>query len=102
MIGISGPHVATVGNPVTIQVTAGGAPTDFTYRWSRNGVVLSGQTNSTLSISSVNISDIGVYTCRPSNSRGYTNSSSTTLSVSGLLNFVSCVDSEILFSICNN
>ena len=54
--------------------------------WSRNGDVIPGQTGSTLTISNVRTADIGVYSVTPSNSRGSTNSTSTTLSVSVPIN----------------
>ena len=34
-----------------------------TYRWFRNGSLLTGQTSATLSFSPMNESDSGVYTC---------------------------------------
>ena len=49
----------------------------------KNGVNISGETDSTLTISSFTTSDIGEYKCIPSNSLGSTNSSSTILSVNG-------------------
>ena len=66
-----------------IECIAGGTPSDFNYEWMKNGVIISGETGSTLTISSVTISDIGEYKCTPSNSLGSTNSSSTILSVNG-------------------
>ena len=72
------------GSTATINVTARGFPDDFTYRWLRNGVVINGQTSSTLTLSNVSTTDIGVYTCIPRNSRGSSNSSSTTISVTSM------------------
>ena len=69
------------GITATINVTVGGIPDDFTYQWSRNGANITGQTSSTLTLSNVSTTDIGVYTCTPRNSRGNGNSSSTTISV---------------------
>ena len=68
-----------------IEVTAGGIPSDFTYEWTKNGIVLPGQTNSTLKIASVNTTDVGIYSCKAINSRGSRNTSSTTLSVTSKL-----------------
>ena len=76
-------QTATNGSTVTIEITAGGTPSDFTYQWMKNGVNISGETDSTLTISSFTTSDIGEYKCIPSNSLGSTNSSSTILSVNG-------------------
>ena len=70
------------GSSVDIIVVAGGMPIDFMYQWFRNGMVIPGETGSTLSIRNINTTDIGVYNCTPSNSRGTTNSSNTTISVS--------------------
>ena len=72
------------GSTATINVTAGGLPDDFTYQWLRNGVVITGQTNSTLTLSNVSTTDIGIYTCIPRNSRGGSNSSNTTISVTSM------------------
>ena len=68
-----------------IEAIAGGVPVSFTYEWSRNGVIISGQTSSTLTISNVRTTDIGVYSVRAVSSTGSSNSSSTTLSVTGML-----------------
>ena len=83
IISISGPQTVDAGSSVTIEVTAGGIPGDFTYEWRRNGIVLPGQTNSTLTVSSVSTTDIGIYSCRAINFRGSRNSSTTILSVTG-------------------
>ena len=83
VISITDDQTATNGSTVTIECTAGGTPSVFTYQWMKNGVNISGETNSTLTISSVTTSDIGEYKCTPSNSFGSTNSSSSILSVNG-------------------
>ena len=72
------------GSTATINVTVGGIPDDYTYQWSRNGVVITEQTSSTLTLSNVSTTDIGVYTCKPRNSRGSGNSSNTTISVTSM------------------
>ena len=64
-----------------ISVVAGGIPNVFTYQWYRNGVAITGETGSTLTISSISTTDVGIYSCTPTNSGGTTNSSSTTISV---------------------
>ena len=69
------------GSSVTINVIVGGTPDDFTYQWFRNGILIAGETDSTLTIPSISTTDIGIYTCTPNNSRGSTNSSGTTISV---------------------
>ena len=81
VISISDPQTVSSGSSVTINVTVGGTPDDFTYQWFRNGILIAGETDSTLTIPSISTTDIGIYTCTPNNSRGNTNSSSTIISV---------------------
>ena len=83
VIDITDDQTATNGSTVTIECTAGGIPSDFTYQWMKNGVIISGDTESTLTISSVTTGDIGEYKCTPSNSLGSTTNSSTILNVNG-------------------
>ena len=83
VISITDDQTATNGSTVTIECTAGGTPSVFTYEWKKNGVTIAGETGSSLTISSVTTSDVGEYKCTPSNSRGNTNSSSSILSVNG-------------------
>ena len=83
VISITDDQTATNGSTVTIECTAGGTPSVFTYEWMKNGVTIVGETGSSLTISSVTSSDIGEYKCTPSNSFGSTNSSSSILSVNG-------------------
>lgn len=53
--------------PVLFSVTAN-ASGALTYQWFKNGVPIAGQTNSTSSIPSATIADIGSYTVKVSNS----------------------------------
>ena len=76
------------GSSVTLSVVAGGIPNVFTYQWYRNGVAITGETGSTLTISSISTTDVGIYSCTPTNSGGTTNSSSTTISVTSKHNAV--------------
>uniref|UniRef100_A0A1X7UJA3 Uncharacterized protein n=1 Tax=Amphimedon queenslandica TaxID=400682 RepID=A0A1X7UJA3_AMPQE len=85
VISISDPQTVSSGSSVTINVTVGGTPDDFTYQWFRNGILIAGETDSTLTIPSISTTDIGIYTCTPNNSRGSTNSSSTIISVTSSL-----------------
>jgi hypothetical protein len=50
----------TVGSSTTLTV---GSTNADGFQWVRNGVVLDGQTNSTLTISQVGINDTGLYSC---------------------------------------
>ena len=63
----------------------------------KNGVNISGETGSTLTISSITTSDIGQYKCTPSNSRGSINSSTTILSVNGKNQKINVMNISILF-----
>jgi hypothetical protein len=60
---------AAVGTAVTLQVTATGTGT-LSYQWYKGGVVISGATSSTYSISSLAASDAGRYNVRVSDSNG--------------------------------
>ena len=66
---------------MTLSVTASGFPDSITYQWRKNGVVIPGTTTNTLTISSVNIIDVGAYDCRPTNSRGTFNTSTIQLGI---------------------
>ena len=48
------------GSPVTIEVQADGS--NLTYQWSKDGNVLAGETQSTLSIASLSAAEVGNYT----------------------------------------
>ena len=78
------------GSTATINVTVGGIPDDFTYQWSRNGVVITEQIISTLTLFNVSTTDIGIYTCTPRNSRGGSNSSNTIISVTSMSMKIEC------------
>ena len=60
--GSGGAQVAGEDYTLTCQVTGGGTMTP-TYRWFRDGSVLTGQTSATLSFSPLRETDSGVYTC---------------------------------------
>ena len=75
--------VVDSGFSTTLQVTAEGIPSNITYVWKTNGVIIPGETSNTLTISSVNLSDIGQYECIPSNSEGTFNRSTIQLDVKG-------------------
>ncbi|MFN8275905.1 MAG: immunoglobulin domain-containing protein [Chitinophagales bacterium] len=49
-----------VGQPVTFSITATGGTG---FQWKKNGVVLAGQTASTLNLAAVAVTDTGTYTC---------------------------------------
>lgn len=60
--------VAEAGASFTLQVAASGS--GLTYQWQRNDQDISGETTSTLSISSFQSTQAGIYTCIVSNAGG--------------------------------
>ncbi len=71
---------ATEGFPASLSVTANGTP-PLSYQWKFNGTDISGATNSTFSIASVQSSDAGSYTVLISNAGGSVTSDPATLTV---------------------
>jgi len=71
---------ATVGQSVTLSVTASGT-SPFFYQWSKNGVNLSGATGSVYVISNVQAADAGAYSVVVSNAAGSTTSAPTNLMI---------------------
>jgi hypothetical protein len=79
---ISAPHNVTtaVGMPVNFSVTsAGTAP--FAYQWRFNGASLSGRTQSTLALATVQLADAGAYSVVVTNGYGAITSAVATLTV---------------------
>jgi hypothetical protein len=68
------------GRSVTLSVVASGTPAP-TYQWLKNGAALSGATNTSYAIASVQPSDAGNYSVTVSNSAGSINSGTATLTV---------------------
>ena len=83
IISSSGDVVVDLGSSTTLQVAAEGIPSNITYMWKKNGVIIPGETSNTLTVSSVSLSDIGQYECIPSNSEGTFNTSTIQLDVKG-------------------
>ena len=83
IISSSGDVVVDSGSSTTFQVTAEGIPSNITYVWKKDGVIIPGETSNTLTISSVDVSNIGSYECIPSNSEGTHNTSIIQLDVKG-------------------
>lgn len=72
---------AALGQPATFSVTATGAGT-LTYQWQRNGVDISGATQSSFTINTVDLSDDGdLFRVVVSNAQGPTTSNDATLTV---------------------
>jgi chitinase len=82
LIIVSEPASQTVtqGSNATFSVTAGGAA-PFTYQWYFNSALLSGATNSTLTVNNVQVSNTGGYDVIVTNIYGSVSSSIATLSV---------------------
>src|SRR4030095_16734915 len=59
----------TVGGTISFNVTATSA-LPITYQWSKNGAVLAGATNSSLTINNASVDDIGSYTVAVANENG--------------------------------
>ena len=72
------------GSNVTFTPTTTGTAA-FNYQWNENGSIISGQTNSTLALSSLTTGNSGSYTCAVTNACGSVTSSSSSLTVDGQL-----------------
>jgi hypothetical protein len=66
------------GQTAVFSVSAQGTP-PFVYQWSFNGTALSGATDSTLTLTNVQSSNLGAYSVLVSNAAGSTNSASALL-----------------------
>lgn len=75
----------SMGQSASFSVTASGK-TPFTYQWQKNGVNISGATNSSYTISQAAASDAGGYRVRVSNSAGSALSNTAQLTVTGFNN----------------
>jgi enediyne biosynthesis protein E4 len=70
----------SLGDNLKLRVTASGT-TPFGYQWCLNAIPLSGRTNSTLSLTNVQLADAGAYTAVVTNVAGAVTSRVATLSV---------------------
>lgn len=69
------------GNPASLTVTVTGGAAPFSYQWKKNGVAISGATDSALSWSSVGSTNTGNYACTVANGGGSVLSTSAALLV---------------------
>ena len=69
-----------VGGAASFSVTATGTPAP-TYQWRKNGISISGKTQSTLTIDPVTADDVGTYTVRVQNSTATVTSSAAELTL---------------------
>ncbi|TAL04761.1 MAG: carbohydrate-binding protein [Verrucomicrobia bacterium] len=68
-----------VGSSTTLAVVASGTP-PFTYTWRKNGVVLAGQSENSITINPVSLADAGVYSVQVNGGLGsVTNTATLTL-----------------------
>ena len=62
-------NIASLNDNVTLTCSNDGGP-DNTYGWMKNGAVLDGETGDTLTLTAINASSGGDYTCNVSNAAG--------------------------------
>ena len=88
---------AVLGEALVIEVVTGGSSSALSFVWKKDGLRLSdsdriqGASTSSLSISEVTLSHIGLYECIPSNQDGSFNSSVTQVNIRSK----SAIDSEV-------
>lgn len=75
------PQDATVNAGATATFTVVTAGTGLTYQWSRNGRMLSGETNATLTLTNVGVLSAGAYSVTVSNTAGVAAVADATLTV---------------------
>jgi Arc/MetJ-type ribon-helix-helix transcriptional regulator len=78
-----GNQSVTEGVTATFTVVASGTP-PLSYKWQRNGLIIGGQTNATLALSTVTTNQSGSYIVVVSNAAGAATSSAGTLKVNRL------------------
>jgi hypothetical protein len=77
-----------VGSPATFTVAAGGTP-PLSYQWSFDGAAISGATNTSFTVASVQLTNAGTYSVVVGNSVGSTASSNAVLSFASTLQVAS-------------
>jgi uncharacterized delta-60 repeat protein len=70
----------TVGQTVTLSVTAGGTP-PFNYQWYHDGLAVPGATGPSLTFNSLSVADAGYYTVQVSNADGSVSSLPVSLTI---------------------
>jgi alpha-tubulin suppressor-like RCC1 family protein len=73
-------QIVSINSNATMSVTANGTP-PFTYQWRLNGTNIATATNSTFTLSNLQLADAGYYDAVVGNGFGVTNSSSAYLNV---------------------
>ena len=67
-------NIAPLSDNVTLQCNNKGGPNN-TYAWRKDGIILDGETRSTLNLNSIVPSSGGFYNCTVSNAAGYDSAS---------------------------
>lgn len=73
-------QTVAIGGSVTFSAAASGTPAP-TLQWRKNGAVIAGATNATLTLSGINVADAGSYTVVATNSVSSVTSAAATLTV---------------------
>lgn len=73
-------QVVAIGGTATFTAVASGAPAPV-YQWKHDGVVLTGETNATLTLTNLKTTDAGTYTVEATNAVGSVTSKAVTLTV---------------------
>ncbi|MEI8088084.1 MAG: immunoglobulin domain-containing protein [Opitutaceae bacterium] len=76
-------QTVSVGANVTFSLSATGSPSPV-LQWKKNGLIISGQTNTTLTLTNIQTSDQGSYTCVATNLVGSVTSSTASLSINSV------------------
>ncbi len=82
----------SLGGVATLRVTATG--TGLTYQWRRNGIALAGQTNSTLTLNNVGVTDAGTYTVLVANDAAEVISAEALLSINSAVAILAAPQSQ--------
>ena len=79
----SSQSVEVTHNATFTTMVTGVGSNNFTYQWRHNGTIISGETSDIFIITNLVQNDTGTYDCTIMNQYGDSNSSSTSLTVTG-------------------
>ncbi len=91
---------AVIGSSTSLSVTAVGS--NLTYQWFKNGVLIGGATNSTLTFTNAQLSDTGDYTVNVSNSGGTVSSNPAHLTVVSAIGVIGLDPANNSIGICTD
>ena len=80
----SSQSVEMTRNATFTTIITGMGSSNFTYQWRHNGTIISGETNNTLIITTLSPDDTGIYNCTVINQYRDSDSSSASLTVTGM------------------